>query len=117
MNTTTPYEDMQGFVSADITDSTEMNMLHSLAENYGIDTEKYKVIGLTTYGTEDLILTFLCIDNQQSTDDRKHITSINIKDGVEFSDLFKNMSIVLFSKYHQSLSGCEIDEEISLDSE
>jgi hypothetical protein len=115
----TPNTDLVGKVTADITDHITMTQLENLAEDFEVDTKRYDVKGLNIYGTENLFVSFICVDKEKSSEEKEHIVEIRVDDdaGIEFGDLFKHLSIELTYKYTRQYEGCTIDETIDLDEE
>ena len=112
------YNDFVGTVAADISDylgTKYGDWLESFGKYFNIDEDRFKVIGISIYGTDDFYISLLCIDKQKSTDTKEHIVSMSIK--VEnkkeiLNFLFKRLHIVLHSKFDQKYPDIDYDEEV-----
>lgn len=110
------YNDFYGTVAADIADSLGMlngNDLESIGDGLNIDKERFKVIGLSIYGTEDFLISLICIDKNRSTDEKEFIVKMRIDSenvGLEF--LFKRLHIVLHEKFDKKYPNLGYDEEV-----
>lgn len=117
MKADTQYNDLFGTAAADISDfTTSHNDLKDLANYFKIDINRFKVIGLSVYGTERFTVSFICIDNVKSTEVKTHIVKIRIDDEYEniLRLLFKRLHLVIYSQYEKKYSDMDYDEEIKL---
>lgn len=113
------YNDFVGTAAADISDflgSKYGDDLESFGKYFKIDESRFKVIGISIYGTDNFYISFLCVDKQKSTDTKEHLVSMSIdieneKDILDF--LFKRLHIVLHSKFDSKYPNLKYDEEIS----
>ncbi len=111
------YNDFVGTSAADISDflgSKYGNNLESFGQYFKIDQNRFKVIGISIYGTENHYISLLCVDNVKSTIEKEHITSISInieedKDFLHF--LFKRLHFVLHSRFDKKYPNLDYDEE------
>lgn len=112
------YNDLVGTVSADITDhKTINNDLVEIGQLYGLDKTRFKLVGLSLYGVNNMSLSFICVDKQKSTEKKEHIVSLLIHEPGEDKNkllykLFKRLHIVLYEKYDKKYSKLPIDEEL-----
>lgn len=112
------YNDFVGTAAADISDflgSKFGDDLDSFRKYFKIDETRFKVIGISIYGTDCFYISFLCVDKQKSTEVKEHIVkmSIDIKKEKEILDfLFKRLHIVLHSKFDDKYPNVSYDEEI-----
>lgn len=116
MKASVQYNDFIGTSAADISDHTN---LRDFLDSRGVDTDRYEAIGASFYaGYSDFFTaSIICIDNEQSTADKKHIVKIGFEskfDKDEFFDLFKRFDVVI-TKKHDGYHDQEIDDEISID--
>lgn len=116
MKATVQYNDFIGTSAADISDHSNLN---AFLANRGIDTDRYDAIGANFYSgySHFFSASIICIDNEQSTDQKKHIVKLSFESefGVsEFLDLFKRLEVVVTKKYG-GYQDHEIDEEITVD--
>lgn len=116
MKASVQYNDFIGTSAADISDHTNLN---EFLASRGVDADRYDAIGASFYaGYSDFFsASIICIDNEQSTADKKHIVKIGFEaefDKDEFFDLFKHFDVVISKKY-DGYQDQEIDEEITID--
>ena len=117
MKARTQYTDLFGTSAADIADiTTQSNDLSQLANFFKIDQERFKVVGISVYGTEDFYVSFICIDKEKSTEDKEHIVKLHIDKEYEniLSLLFKRLDIVLYEKYDEKYQLLDDYEEVNL---
>lgn len=113
------YNDFVGTAAADISDflgSKFGDGLDSFAKYFKIDETRFKVIGISIYGTDSFYISFLCVDKQKSTEEKEHVVSmsIDIEDEKEILDfLFKRLHIVLHSKFDDKYPSLDYDEEVN----
>lgn len=113
------YNDFKGTAAADISDflgSKYGDDLDSFGKYFKIDETRFKVIGISIYGTDSFYISFLCVDKVKSTSDKEHIVrmSIDIEDERDILDfLFKRLHIVLHSRFDNKYPTLNYDEEIS----
>ncbi|AZI68669.1 hypothetical protein [Cloacibacterium normanense] len=115
------YNDFVGTAAADISDflgTKYGNSLESFGKYFKLDLNRFEVIGLSIYGTENHYISLLCIDKKKTTDEKEHITSlsVDIKDDKEFlSFLFKRLHLVLHSRFDDKYPSLDYDEEANFD--
>lgn len=113
------YNDFTGTVAADISDflgSKFGDGIESFGKYFKIDENRFKVIGISIYGTDSFYISFLCVDRKKSTEEKEHIVSmaIDIEKENEILDfLFKRLHIVLHSKFDDKYPLMNYDEEIN----
>lgn len=112
------YNDFVGTAAADISDflgSKFGDDLESFGKYFKIDETRFRVIGISIYGTDSFYLSFLCVDKQKSTETKEHLVkmSIDIENEKEILDfLFKRLQIVLHSKFDDKYPNMNYDEEV-----
>lgn len=118
------YNDFTGTAAADISDylgTKYGDYLDSFGKYFKIDEERFKVVGISIYGTEDFYISLYCIDNIKSSQkDKEHIVNMSIsipdEDKKDILDLlFKRLHIVLHSQFDEKYSLMEYAEEIDYD--
>jgi hypothetical protein len=113
------YNDFIGTVAADISDYLGTKYgddLDSFGKFFKVDETRFKVIGISIYGTGRLHISLLCVDKHKSLGTKEHIVkmSIDIFNEREILDfLFKRLHIVLHSKFDDKYQSLEYTEEIS----
>ncbi len=113
------YNDFVGTAAADISDflgSKYGDGLGSFGEYFKIDETRFKVIGISIYGTDSFHISFLCVDKVKSTEAKEHIVSMSIdieneRDILDF--LFKRLHIVLHSRFDHKYPTLNYDEEVN----
>ncbi|UTX46667.1 hypothetical protein [Chryseobacterium sp. MA9] len=113
------YNDFTGTAAADISDMISTNYggdtLDSFANFFKLDKERFKIIGISFYGTRKFSISLLCVDLELSTDEKEHIVSMMMDWDQERSPLdilFKRLDIVLHQKYDERYSSLNYDEEV-----
>ncbi|RDI07984.1 hypothetical protein [Flavobacterium sp. AG291] len=118
------YNDFVGTAAADISDNLGTkygDYLDSFGKYFKINEERFKVVGISIYGTEDFHISLYCIDNIKTAQKGKeHIVDMSIsipdEDKKDILDLlFKRLHIVLHSKFDTKYSLMEYAEEIDYD--
>ena len=113
------YNDFKGTAAADISDSLGIkhgDSLESIGKCFKIDENRFKVIGISIYGTENFLISLLCVDNQKSTEEKEHIVSmaIHIKNDKRILGfLFKRLHIILHSRFDEKYLNLKYDEEVN----
>lgn len=118
MKASVQYNDLIGTVAADLSDSiTNDNDLQELLDYFKIDKNRYRIFGISLYGTSDFHSKLICVDKVKSTDMKKHIVTIRIDSNEEnmLDLLFKRFHVVLFERFNDKYHELDYDEEISLE--
>lgn len=112
------YNDFVGTAAADISDflgSKYGDDLGSFGKYFKIDETRFRVVGISIYGTDGFYISFLCVDKQKSTEVKEHVVSMSmdIESEKEILDfLFKRLHIVLHSKFDDKYPNMDYDEEV-----
>jgi hypothetical protein len=114
------YNDFRGFAAADISDylgTKYGDYIESFGKLFKIDEDRFKVIGISIYGTEDFFISLYCIDKQRSTENKEFIVSMSIPINEKNEKqilriLFKRLHIVLHSRFDEKYPQMDYDEEI-----
>lgn len=110
--------DFVGTVAADISDflgSKYGDNLESFGKYFKIDETRFRVIGISIYGTDSFYISFLCVDREKSSETKEHLVSmsIDIENEKEILDfLFKRLHIVLHSRFDDKYPNMNYDEEV-----
>ena len=113
------YNDFKGTVSADISDALGGiggDDLESIGRYFNLNAERFKIVGLSLYGTDGFYVSLICVDKERSTDQREHVVSMScdIDDEKEILDiLFKRLHIVLHDKFDDKYPNLKYDEEVN----
>lgn len=113
------YNDFVGTAAADISDflgSKYGDDLDSFGKYFKIDETRFKIIGISIYGTDSFYISFLCVDNVKSTENKEHIVSMSVgieneRDILDF--LFKRLHIVLHSRFDNKYPTLDYNEEVN----
>lgn len=117
MKASTQYTDLVGTAAADVSDlTTKSNTLEEVANEFGIDQTRFKVVGLSIYGLDKQSVGFICEDLQRSTEDNHHMVKLYVNDDGEKLDLIlKRLHVVLYNKRDDLYPGIDKYEELNLD--
>nr|DAD67487.1 MAG TPA: hypothetical protein [Siphoviridae sp. cttdo1] len=118
MKASVQYNDLVGTAAADITDFIGGNSLDEIAKYVQLDTERFKLVGLSIYGTEKPSISLICIDKEQSQGGKEYIVNMNLFDTIIskeelLSIILKRLHIVLYQKGDHKYSSLDCDEEVS----
>jgi hypothetical protein len=118
MKANVQYNDFKGTVAADISDGlggAGGDNIEGLAKYFNLDEERFTPIGISLYGTNGFSVSILCIDKEQSTNEKEHIVSMScdVEDENEIIDiLFKRLHIVLHDRFDNKYPNLDYDEEV-----
>ena len=76
-----------------------------------LNEEKFKLVGISIYGTKEFGVELICIDKVKSTEEKEHVIklSCDIENQEEIIDiLFKRLNIILYERFDTKYS--EIEE-------
>ncbi|MGG5577334.1 hypothetical protein ACPDHL_08340 [Myroides sp. C15-4] len=115
------YNDFKGTVAADISDMIAVNKgnyISSIGEYFGVDQERFKVVGVSLQGIQDFELTMLCIDRVKSTPFKEHLVKMQFDLDVEGQKqmlglLFKRLNVVLFDSGENEYENDNYDEIVN----
>lgn len=118
MKASVQYNDFVGTSAADISDALSQysgDNLESIADYFGLNKTRFKIIGVSIYGTENFMISLICIDNEKSTQQKNHLVSIAVEIDEEnpLSVLFKRLNFVIHNQFDVEATNLEIDEEAS----
>lgn len=118
MKAQVPYNDFEGSVAADISDGlggVHRDNLESIGKYFNLDENRFKIVGISIYGTNEFSISLICIDIERSTDKKEHIVSMlcEVDDEKEILDiLFKRLHIVLYDKFDDKYVNMDYDSEV-----
>jgi hypothetical protein len=113
------YNDFRGQVAADISDylgQKSGDHLESIGKYFKLDEKRFKIVGLSIYGTENIYISLICVDKTKSTLDKEHIVTMSIdldKEKQILPILFKRLHIVLHDNFDSKYSKLEYDESVN----
>lgn len=112
------YGDMIGTAAADISDFAN-NDLQQVAINLGVDTKRFKIVGVALYGLDVSSISLICEDLSKSNEQRKHMVKLYVdleeenKDVI--SDIFKRLAVVLYLRRDEEYPAIDQYEELNLE--
>jgi|SRR5690625_2974097 len=114
------YNDFEGTSAADISDALSQysgDTLESIADYFELNKSRFKIIGISIYGTEEFMISLICVDKEESNEEKKHIVSMAVEmdDENPLSILFKRLNIVIHNKYDSEDINLEIDREVNFE--
>ncbi|MDM1045373.1 hypothetical protein HX004_11465 [Myroides sp. 1354] len=115
------YNDFKGTVAADISDMIAVNKgnyISSIGEYFGVDQERFKVVGVSLQGIQDFELTMLCVDREKSTPFKDHLVKMQFDLDAEGQKrmlglLFKRLNVVLFDSGEENYETDNYDEVVN----
>lgn len=111
------YGDMVGTAAADISDFAN-NDLQQVAINLGVDTKRFKIVGVALYGLDVSSISLICEDLSKSNEQSKHMVKLYVdledenKDVI--SDIFKRLAVVLYLRRDEEYPAIDQYEELNL---
>ncbi|MGV0924118.1 hypothetical protein [Empedobacter tilapiae] len=113
------YNDFIGTAAADISDYLGTKFgddIESFGKFFGIDSIRFRVLGISIYGVDSEYISLYCIDNERSKDGKDFITKMSVP--IEEEDkndiieiMFKRLHIVLHSKFDDKFKNLDYHEE------
>jgi hypothetical protein len=113
------YGDFVGTVAADIDDHlgrSHGDNLQGIAKYFKLDENRFKIVGLSIYGTENQYISMICVDLEKSTDDNEHIVSMSYDvEGFKpvLDHLFKRLHIMLHDRHDKKYINLDYVEEVN----
>ncbi|MEI6821393.1 MAG: hypothetical protein WCL51_05630 [Bacteroidota bacterium] len=112
------YNDFIGTAAADISDflgSKFGDDLDSFGKYFKVDETRFRVIGISIYGTDSFSISLLCVDKKKSKDGHDHIVSMRYDiddDKLNLNMLFKRLHIVLHERSDKKYPDLHYNEEV-----
>lgn len=112
------YNDFKGTVAADISDflgTPSSDNLKAIGKYFGLNKDRFDIIGLSIYGTSDFFISLICVDKEKSKNGNEHIVKMSVQHdkGNEILDiLFKRLHIVLHEKFDNKYPEVDNYEEV-----
>ncbi|WP_158961316.1 hypothetical protein [Myroides fluvii] len=115
------YNDFKGTVAADISDMIAVNKgnyISSIGEYFGVDQERFRVVGVSLQGIQNFELTMLCVDSVKSTPFKDHLVKMQFDLDAEGQKqmlglLFKRLNVVLFDSGEENFDNDNYDEIVN----
>jgi hypothetical protein len=105
MKASVQYGDFKGTASADVSDLLALyggDDFSSFSKYLKLNEEKFKLVGISIYGTKEFGVELICVDKEKSTAEKEHIVklSYNSENEEEIVDiLFKRLNVVLYERF------------------
>lgn len=105
MKASVQYGDFKGTAAADVSDLLATyggNDFSSVSKYLNLDEERFKLIGVSIFGTGEFGLELICVDKNKSTTENECIIKLfyNVENKKEIlSILFKRLRIVLYERF------------------
>ena len=121
MKASKQYTDFIGTAAADISDALGGpggDDLDTIGKHFGLDHNRFKIVGLSISGIENFHISLICIDKSRSTDEKEHIVSMSLDLDEEQSILdiiFKRFHVLIHDKFDKKYRELDYDEEVRFD--
>lgn len=104
MKPTVQYNDRIGHASADIAgiDYDQIARLCNLGE-------RYTIIGLSLYGTRDINVSFLCVDNEESTPDNEILVHVYPSVDLPVNSVVERLNVTINITHERRYDDPELD--------
>lgn len=117
MKASVQYNDLVGTAAADITDFIDGNSLEEIAKCVELDMDRFKLVGLSIYGTEPSV-SLICVDKEQSQGGKEYIVDMSLPDTIEkknnfLSIILKRIHVVLYERGDSKYPPLEYNKEVS----
>ncbi len=118
MKASVQYNDFKGTVAADISDflgEPAYDDLNTIGEYFNLNQERFKIVGLSIYGTHDFSISLICVDKEKSSPQKEFIVKMSYdieRDNDILDTLFKRFHVVLHDNLDNKYPGLEYDQEV-----
>ena len=112
MKPSVQYNDRIGHASADISGIN----YDQLAQNCNLG-ERYTIIGISLYGTDEISVSLLCRDNDESTDQKEVLVDISPNIELTVGDVLErlNVTINITNNAKYDNPNLETDREVTIE--
>lgn len=113
MKARTQYSDLKGTAAADVNSGVEADKFEFIARDIGLDTERFKIVGVKLYGIPNASISLICLDKTLTTPQKDYIVDMSIEndnDLVEF--IFERFSVVLYDQFDKRYSAIDEVHEV-----
>ena len=90
MKPSVQYNDRIGHASADISNIN----YDEIAERCNLG-ERYKIIGISLYGTDEISVSLLCKDNEESTNENEVLVTVYPTVELSISDVLERLNVTI----------------------
>lgn len=109
------HNDFVGSAAAEIAKSFEKWNFESLNSFFNVNTDRFKIIGISINGTKNFSISLLCIDKSKTTSEKEHIVKImydieNTKNILPL--IFNSFNVILYEKHNDKYQDLNWNEEI-----
>lgn len=117
MKANVTYNDLLGTSAADTSDGLAKfhgEGLEGIASYFNLDKSRFKIIGISIYGTTSFSISLICIDKKMSKDNKNYVVSMSIDTGKDniLGNLFKRLNVVLHDQFDSNNQKIIIDQEV-----
>ncbi|MTG98835.1 MULTISPECIES: hypothetical protein [Myroides] len=117
------YNDFVGSVAADISDTiaaNKGNYISSIGDYFNVDSNKFKVVGVSLTGIHNFEIVLICVDLERSTPLKDHVVKMKMDLDAEGQKkmldlLFKRLNFVLFDSGEEKYSEANCDEVVNFE--
>lgn len=118
MKANVQYNDFKGTVAADISDflgAQAHDDLEAIGKYLNLNQERFKIVGLSIYGTKKNSISLICVDKERSSPQKEHLVSMSYdteNDKEILATLFKRFHVVLHNKFDDKYPELDYDQEV-----
>ena len=117
MKASVSYNDFVGTAAADVSDglgNADGDTLKSIGQFLGLDGDRFKMVGLSIYGTDDFYVSLICVDKHSRKDTEEVVSmSYDVETSGNILDiLFKRLHIVLHDRYDEQSPKLDYAREV-----
>lgn len=114
MKPSVQYNDRIGHASADIA-GIDYNQI---AQRYNLG-ERYRIIGISLYGTREINVSFLCVDNKESTTENEVLVHVYPNENIAVSSVIERLNVTINITHDRRYDNPELDtvREVTIEEE
>ena len=90
MKASVQYNDRKGYAAADIANIN----YQQIAERCNLD-ERYTIIGISLYGTDEISVSLICKDNVESTDENEILVDVHPAVELRIGEVLERLNVVI----------------------
>lgn len=108
MKASTQYTDLFGTAAAELS-SRDADMFGFIAEEIGLNRERFRIVGVRLHGISETSITLICLDRERSTDDNDYMVEMHMDEGEDLTTgIFDRFNVVLYDRFDTRFT--DIDE-------
>ena len=114
MKPSVQYNDKIGHATADVA-GIDFNQI---AEQCNLG-ERYTIIGISLYGTEEINVSLICRDNEESTDEKEVLVDVYPSVDLAVSDVLERLNVTINISNNAKYDNPELDtdREVTIEAE